>query len=531
MNEEQEKQQVIAEIVRKFETHHAEYYKFNEAQLNFVKLFGEAPMDTYEKTKHTWVETDRPDCFLNLLVAANGIGKTDDECLMNLQMAGIINNPYFYDPTTGKLYPFYNKYPTNWRGRIISTPAAIKDTIVPRLIELSPEGTYTREKRGKEYYSYFKGPRGAFDLMTYEQSIDEFESITLNTVSFDEPDRTSDIFLASTSRARKGMKVAFYLTPLGKAAWLHDIAIGNTKWTSGSVIALMEVNCRQHSARGALEHDDLEQMTAGWSEEEREARVYARWTHLSGQVYWMWDEQVHVVDPSEIPRQGTIYMTMDPHTARPNFMQWWKACANGRMYCIKEWPEVVSHETTRGGRPHTIYTYFDDIKRSKYTFEQYCDIIRKVENEIGVADERVMDGRFGNTPYGDGSKPYYEEFCDRGVDFTLSANDPYLYRGHNRVKAGLAHQNALGKTDEETKLPRIFISSNCKNTIRGFTRYIFDPDKKGDSEAVREDGKDEMDCVRYMSDKDDWRYHDPDLMKKVNSMFATKNPQAPGAGI
>jgi len=531
MNEEEAKLQVIAEIVRKFETHHANYYVPNEAQANFIRLFGEAPEDTYEKTRYTWVETDRPDCFLNLNVAANGTGKTDVECLIMGQMAGIIDNPWFYDKY-GKLYPFYSRYPRNWRGRIISTPAAIKDTIVPRLIELFPEGSYEKEKRGKEYYSRFTGPRGSFDLMTYEQGIDEFESITLNTAFFDEPDRTPDIFLATTSRARKGMKIGFVLTPLGKAAWLHDIAVGNTKWTSASVYAKMEVNCRQHSGRGALEHDNLEEMTAGWSEDEKEARVHARWTHLSGQVYWMWDERVHVADPSEIDKlQGTVYCVCDPHTRRPNFFQWWKVCGNGRAYCFKEWPEVISHETTRGGSPHTIFTYFDDIKRSKYSFDEYCEVIREIENQIGVASDRVMDGRFGNTPYGDGSKPYYQEFCDRGVNFNLSANDPYLYRGHNRVKAMLTHQNALGKTDEPAILPKFFISSNCKNTIRAFTRYIYDPDKSSDSEAVKEDGKDEMDCVRMMSDRDDWRYRDPAIMKQWRNTFAETNPTAPGAGI
>ena len=526
-----EKDELIRLIEQKFSFNPGDHYVPNEAQANFIRLFGGADPSEYEKSSHTWVEADRPDNFLDLLVAANGTGKTDVEVLIMGQLIGVIDNPYFYDKNN-KLYPFYDEYPVGLKGRIISTPAAIKDTIVPRLVELFPEGTYKKEKRGKEYYSYFEGPRGRFDLMTYEQNASEFESITLNVAFFDEPEERKDIFTATTSRARKGMRIGFVLTPLGKAAWLHAIAIGNTKWTVGTVYAEMEVNCEQHSLRGALQHEHLEEMAAGWGEEEKEARVHGRWMHLIGQVYPMWDDQVHIILPEEIPRTGTIYCACDPHTARPNFFGWFKVCPDGHTYMIKEWPEVVSLDTTRGGKPHTIFTYYEDLTRSKHTFEEYCEIIRKVEDGIGVAYDRVMDGRFGNTAYGDGSKPYYKEFDDRGLNFVLAANDPYLYRGHNRVKAMLHHQNSLGKDpNKRTILPKLFISSECKNTIKSVQNYVYDIKKEGDSEAVKQIWKDPMDVVRMMSDRDDWRWRDPATTAKWRSTFGETNQGSPSAGI
>lgn len=507
-------------IEDKFFKRPADFYIPNGAQLNFIKLFGGGT--GFEKTPHTWVEADQGENFINFYVAANGTGKTDIQILISGEMIGACDNPYFRD-SSGKLYPYYYQYPTECRGRIISTPDAIRKTIEPRLCKLFPN--IKKEKRGhSDFYNYFEGSRGFFDLMTYGQEPTQFESATLNFVFFDEPPDNRDIFIATTARARKGMRIGFVMTPLKASAWLHDIVSGNTGWSVGSVYAQMEVNCRQHGLRGALEHKHLEEQAAGWSEEEREARVYARWMHLAGQVYYMFDRQIHVVSDFEIPREGTIYCAMDPHTRRPNVILWFKVCQNGRVYIIREYPEVTMAD--RSGKQ--ITQYFSDISRSDTTYEEYCDKIKSVEDEIGVARDRVMDGRFGNTSYGDGSLPYYMEFNRRGVAFRCSPSDPYNYRGHNRVKSLLKCSNVFRKDDKiPSVLPRLFVSDRCQNTIRAFESYVYDPNREGDSEKVLEHGKDHMDCVRMMSDMESWKYQDPMSVLHWDRLFSNQNRLSP----
>ena len=522
--------ELIAMIKQKYYTNTAGSYVCNAAQANFIRLFGGAEKEEFEQSEYTWIESAHTNNFLNLSCGGNGGGKTDVECLIAGQKAGITDNPYFYDKH-GRLYPFYTGGHHNV-GRIVSNPAAIKDTIVPRLIELFPEGTYKKEKRGREYYCYFEGPRGRFDLMTYEQALKDFESITLGWCIFDEPEYKPDIFLATTARFRKGGKIGFVLTPLGSASWLYDYAIGNTKWTVGTVYFDYEINCKQHGVRGALEHEHLVEMSAGWDADEMEARKHGKWMHLIGRVYNNWDERIHVVEPDEIPEQGTIYCAMDPHTRRPNFMGWFKSCPNGRLYMIDEWPQVTSQNVVRGGKPHSIYTYFEDMKNGTKSYEEYCDVIRRVEDRIGVSCDRVMDGKYGNTSYGDGDKPYYKEFCERGVDFSLAPSDPYLYRGHNRVKALLRHENALRENPSKPSiLPRLLISSVCRNTIKSFSNYIYDPKKAGDSEAVSDKWKDPMDVVRMASERNDWRYRDPQTLRQWRTTFSEKRSGTPAAGL
>jgi hypothetical protein len=500
----------------------------NGAQLNFIKLVGGAR--DFEENEFTWVEAEDRYNFINIFVGANGSGKTDVICHMAGVLLGIINNPFFEKPEGG-LYDFFSYPPALGRGRIISNSTTIRDQIIPRLLEILPAGSYVPDKAGKDYYSVFRNPANGrqFNLMTYEQEVVEFRSVSLGWVIFDEPEDKPAIFLETTARFRRGGKIMFTLTPEAKSAWVHQIALGNTRWAVGAVYADIEANCKEHGERGFLEHIDIERMIAGWSEEERAAKAHAQWMHLRGLVYPMWERKVHVIDPLEIPEEGTIYCVMDPHTSRPNFISWFKACPNGRLYQIREWPEVVRKKIGQHGN-EVYYQYYDEIKHDSRSFEDIIDIINGVEDEIGVSYLRIMDGQYGNTPY-TGTKAYYQEYNSRGCHFTLSNKDPYLRRGHNRVRALLRHQNVMGESDkQDIILPRFQVSSQCVNSIRSVERYVFNPDGNMDSENVMETGKDPMDNWRMMSDVN-WKCHDPQLFPRWHSKMMPVGAGTPRYGI
>jgi hypothetical protein len=516
-------------IFNKFFARPGDFWVPNGAQANFIKMVG--GVDDYEIHDTTWVESDSKDNFINLFVGANGSGKTDVICHIGGTFLGVVNNGFFKN-SSGELYPFFRYPPAGGRGRIVSNSTAIRDTIVPKLLEILPEGSYTKDKKGRDYYCEFTGPNGRkFDLMTYEQEVKEFRSMSLGWCIFDEPEENDKIFLETTARFRRGGKIMFTLTPLGESAWVHNLVLGHSRWKVGAVYADVEVNCIKHGLRGMLQHSDIERMIAGWPEEERAARVHAQWMHLRGLVYPMFDRKVHVIDPREIPEEGTLYCAMDPHTARPPFIGWFKACSNGRLYMIKEWPEVVMRKIGKGGCEGSYHCYYDEMKHDDRGYDEYAEVIKQVEEQIGQATQRVMDGRFGNTKYSGSTRTVYQEYCARGVEFRLSENDPYLRRGHNRVRSLLRHKNALGEEKgKEVILPRLYISSECVNTIRGLEQYIFDPKGSSDSEAVCETGKDQCDVIRYMSDIN-WRYIDPQTMRSWRSMMIPKNKGMPAEGV
>jgi hypothetical protein len=504
--------------------HPGNYWIPNGAQLNFVKLIGGAK--NWEENENTWVESTEQDNFINVFVAANGVGKTDALAHITGQLLKIIDNPYFryqnHPTLKGELYGFYRHPPAGGRGRIVSTPTNLTDVIVPKLIEVFGSAPYKKEKRGKDYYSYFEGPTGrSVTLMSYEQDVDKFAGATLGWCFFDEPEDDPARFLETTARFRKGGKIFFTICPLTYGAWVHDLVIGNTNWDVGVVTARIWANSTDPAKgiRGILKPENINRMIAGWPPGEYEARALGQFMHLRGVVYPQFDRKVHVVDPLEIPHDGTLYCAMDPHDSRPPFIGWFKATADGRVYMVKEWPGVTSQFVGRGVDRSERKTFYQDIDTDDRTIDDYAQIIKDIEREIGVPARRIMDGRFGNKTYPNSGRKVYDEYNHRGVTFGLAGVDPTLARGHEKVKVMLQHD--LEGKNGRVIIPRLFISSECENTIRAFERYAFKPKRDLEDvgrEIVQERYKDPMDVVRMIADAE-YKYVDPEFTEKWHSAF------------
>lgn len=158
--------------------------------------------------------------FINLFIAANGVGKTAVLCNI---LANIFfpNNPAWFN------YPLYQSFPFIPKGRIISDTTTITKTLVPELHKWFPQGKYTSHKADKHYESVWrtKGESGKpnfeFDMMSYEQDVKQFESATLGILIFDEPVPEA-IWKASIARLRRGGIIICCFTPLEGSAYFYD---------------------------------------------------------------------------------------------------------------------------------------------------------------------------------------------------------------------------------------------------------------------------------------------------------------------
>lgn len=174
------------------------FYTPNGKLETFIKIIGE--------NKH----------FVNLLIAGNGIGKTAG--ISNI-LANILfkqkNNPWFD-------YPLYKEFPYEKKGRIISDPTTISQTLIPEMKKWFPKGQYTTNKEGKGYEYKWKTRTGFdLDLMSTEQDAKEFESSTLGFALFDEPPPEA-IFKATISRMRRGGIIIVVFTPLSGSSYFYD---------------------------------------------------------------------------------------------------------------------------------------------------------------------------------------------------------------------------------------------------------------------------------------------------------------------
>jgi len=156
--------------------------------------------------------------FINLFIAANGVGKT-------AVLSNILANICF-PPVKWFNYPLYHNFPYLPQGRIVSDTTTITKQIVPELHKWFPAGQYEAKRADKHFDSAWmtKGrgkPRFTFDIMTYEQDVKQFESVSLGFAVFDEPP-PQDIWKATISRMRRGGIVICGFTPLDGSAFFYD---------------------------------------------------------------------------------------------------------------------------------------------------------------------------------------------------------------------------------------------------------------------------------------------------------------------
>lgn len=188
------------EKLRRLKNEPHRYYVPNERLETFAEAFGSG------------------DYFITLLSAANGIGKTYGAVHVLTHLLWPVGNKFF----SGKMF-------TNWPypkvGRIVSDPTTVKEAIIPTLEKVFPAGRYTATKEGKQYFSKWETDTGwSFDVMTYDQSVKEFESKTVGWIWLDEP-APRPIYVACVSRLRMGGQIMITETPLSGSAWMYDAFI------------------------------------------------------------------------------------------------------------------------------------------------------------------------------------------------------------------------------------------------------------------------------------------------------------------
>ena len=167
-----------------------------------------------------------------------------------------------------------------------------------------------------------------FDILTYDQDDDKFESVSKHKIWFDEPPRES-IYKASVARMRKGKGgiIDFTLTPLFEAAWMYDRFIAQTglKHADMERVAIIEAsawtNCKcltpdlhdndpdyYHDGeghctcnKGFIHKEAIEIMIAEYDESEVDARVYGKFISMRDLVYGAYDPAVHMLNDEIMP--------------------------------------------------------------------------------------------------------------------------------------------------------------------------------------------------------------------------------------
>lgn len=211
-----------------------------------------------------------------------------------------------------------------------------------------------------------------------------------------------------------------------------------------------------------LDEEELTSIRASLSEEELNMREHGRFSSLKGLVYSEFDENVHVIEPFDVPEEWFDNISIDPGLKNPTSCHFY---------------------ATDGEKVYVIAEHYESDK----TVEYHCRKIKEIAARLGwKTDERgrlhaLIDSAAGQRTLS-AEKSVSELFAKNGILVNPKVNKQ-VFRGVSKIKSLLIGD---GKT------PDLYIFSSCVNMIREIKGYKWGD---GDSPVKRDDHA--MDELRY----------------------------------
>lgn len=186
---------------------------------------------------------------------------------------------------------------------------------------------------------------------------------------------------------------------------------------------------------------------------------------VEGAVYPEFNRDVHVIKPSEVPTEGTIYCSID-----------------------FGWAE---------DHPTAVVFVLIDANQDWYVFDEICVSKTKLEDTIEVIKQKLGDKRMVSI-VGDSARPDL-------IDYMATAGMPIVPapKGANSVASGIQlvgqmlvpREQLIGKPK-----PKLFFSSTCKKGIPQMEGYRYNSKKldRKVSETPIKDKDDIPDALRYL---------------------------------
>lgn len=409
------------------------------------------------------------DKFYCMFVGGNQSGKT------TAGLCDDIADALGYEPWSGKKR--HRDPPLNIVIGAPDYPNFVGNVIIPKLMQYLPKDAieHIEKIQGKYINKILLKNGSVFSFMTYEQDPIKWEGSTNDIVHFDEPPPREHYIAALRGLIARRGRMKFTFTAIAQG-WIKDELIdqADPKDIFTTHVRIFDNPYLTDEFRklylNQLDPDELR------------ARAEGDFMHLGGQIYKSFDKSKQVIPESDFdPTQYPCGLVMDPHDRKPFMLAWFAVMPEGEIVFFKEWPD---------------WDLFHKIKSHENTVQDYIDLIKQTEDELGIADNmvwRFMDPNSGkarnaaiqkgaNT--GDGS--FSDLFALQELYFDTDVVDNLAY-GHKMVKDYL----------RENKL---FFTSNLVSLPNAMVNYRWDEFKmsaKGIKEVPEEKYKDPADCVRY----------------------------------
>ena len=346
-------------------------------------------------------------------------------------------------------------------GRICTKKQIIEKDLLRQLkAQLGPRGEcWEAEKKTRPFESQFwiytnSTVPSEFDIMTYDQSPEQFEGVELDWAWLNEPS-TEAIFKALLGRFKKGGTLFITATILN-CSWILDEIIESSN--ERFKVVTMHINENRISEGGYLPDIAVDDMLNSQDPETREARASGKALKLAGRVFKNYESEKVLIDiPQYAPEGEMIYMATDPHDKLPHYSAW-AYYKEGILTIFREHPSDDFWEF--GSNPWAS----EHALAAEYL---------KIEDREPAM--RLLDMRFGNTKKFGHSLTVKQLLYETGLNYMD-------WDGKNQE----AHNGKIRTWLEQDKIK---ISRNCKNMDKALRRHRYlDPSAKAKEEkGARED--------------------------------------------
>jgi len=289
-----------------------------------------------------------------------------------------------------------------------------------------------------------------------EAGREKFQGASLDYVWFDE-EPPFDIYEECKMRVLDTKGELFgTMTPLKGLTWVYDEIYLNKYGNEEAFYIQME-----WADNPFLDPAEVEMLTAGMSEASLDTRRYGRFQAKSGLVYSEFEEETHVIDPFDVPREWYDTISIDPGMRNPLSAHFYCVDYDGNVYVIAEHYEKDKDIDYHANAIKVLANKLEWPRNSRGDLEALID---------SAANQRTLSS----------SKSVAELFFDRGISVNPKVNKE-LFAGISTVKSFFA-----------ARPPKIFIFKNCVNLIREIKTYRW-----GDSDAPVKKDDHALDELRY----------------------------------
>lgn len=291
-----------------------------------------------------------------------------------------------------------------------------------------------------------------------DQGREKFQGASLDYVWFDE-EPPQDIYVECKMRIldRRG-EIFGTMTPLKGLSWVYNTIYLNENQDK-------EVWCEtmEWADNPFLSKKEIKNMTQTLPADELESRRYGHFMQNGGMVYNEFDENVHVIQPFNVPSEWQDNISIDPGLHNPLSAHFYAVDFDGNVYVVAE--------------------HFE----AQQNVEHHSKKIKEIADRLGWKRDRngylraLIDSAASQKTLAS-EKNVVELFYDNGILTDTHVNKD-LFSGISVVKSYLKSADGTA---------RLFIFKNCVNLIRELKSYWWGD---GDNPIKKDDHA--LDELRY----------------------------------